>query len=73
MPLLQTFTHPSFDSQEIKLMGDAFDRATALTGLVPLVVRECMASRILEAAHAGERDVERLRDAALDGTGVAPR
>jgi hypothetical protein len=50
-------------------MGEAFDAACEEVGDPgqPPVVREVMAKRIIDAARAGERDVTRLRDAALSG------
>jgi hypothetical protein len=56
-----------FDDAATKILGEAFDAAcTALhdTGQ-PAVVHEVMARRIISAARRGERDVTRLRDAAL--------
>ncbi len=56
-----------FDDAETRIMGEAFDAACREirgTGQ-PLRVREVMAKRIIDAARAGERDITRLRDAAL--------
>jgi hypothetical protein len=56
-----------FDDAATHAMGEAFDPACAEirnTGH-PFPVREVMAKRIIDAARAGERDVNRLRDAAL--------
>ena len=56
-----------FDDDATKVMGEAFDaacRALHDTGQ-PDVVHEVMARRIVAAARKGERDVKRLRDAAL--------
>jgi hypothetical protein len=51
-------------------MGDALDHAIKLFDVAPpKLLREVMASRIIEAAHRGVRDVEQLVDAALVGTG----
>jgi hypothetical protein len=53
-----------FDDTDTRVMGEAFDAACEQvrdTGQV----REVMAKRIIDAARAGERDVARLRDAAL--------
>jgi hypothetical protein len=50
-------------------MGEAFDAACeeVRDTAQPPVVREVMAKRMIDAARAGERDVKRLRDAALSG------
>jgi hypothetical protein len=58
-----------FDDADTRVMGEAFDAACKEvrdTGQPPLV-REVMAKKIIDAARAGERDVNRLRDAALSG------
>jgi hypothetical protein len=48
------------------------DLARSQLGLAPpMVVQECMANRIIEATLAGERDLKRLRDAALGTTEAA--
>jgi hypothetical protein len=73
MPVLPSFQHAVFDTAVIKLMGEAFDLALkSLAYSPPLVVQECMANRIIEAAHLGERDVKRLRDAAFGAPSIAP-
>jgi hypothetical protein len=56
-----------FDDAATKAMGEAFDAACKLlddTGQ-PEVVHEVMAKRIIDAARAGERNVNLLRAAAL--------
>jgi hypothetical protein len=68
MPLRSTLQNASFDADATRLMGYAFDRAVVhLVVRPPKVVQECMASRIIESANAGERDVNRLSAAALGG------
>ena len=65
--ILQFMPRGVFDDAATKTMGEAFDAAcTALhdTGQ-PHVVYEVMARRIIAAARTGERDVGRLREAAL--------
>jgi hypothetical protein len=58
----------SFDAEMTRLMGKAFDIARANLGTSqPKVVYELVAKRILDAANGGERDVERLVQAALAG------
>jgi hypothetical protein len=56
-----------FDDAATQVMGQAFDaacRALHDTGQ-PTVVHEVMAKRIIEAARNGERDMHKLRAAAL--------
>jgi len=56
-----------FDDADTRIMGEAFDAACEEirdAGQPPLA-REVMAKRIIDAARAGERDVNRLREAAL--------
>ena len=56
-----------FDDADTRIMGEAFDAACEEVrddGQPPLA-REVMAKRIIDAARAGERDVNGLRDAAL--------
>ncbi len=65
---LPHFELAAFEPETIKLMGEAFDRAKVKLGYKPpRVIQEYIASRILEAANGGERDVERLIAAALIG------
>jgi hypothetical protein len=58
-----------FDDVATRVMGEAFDAACEELGDMgrPHLVREGMAKRIIEVARAGERDVRRLREAALAG------
>lgn len=56
-----------FDDVTTRVMGEAFDAACKElhdTGQ-PEIVHEVLAKRIIKAAQRGERDVARLRDAAL--------
>jgi hypothetical protein len=60
-----------FDDTLTKLMGEAFE---AVCGDLhdkgqPLIVQEILAKRIIEAVGRGERDPERLRNAALSALG----
>jgi|HubBroStandDraft_1064217.scaffolds.fasta_scaffold103084_2 hypothetical protein len=60
-----------FDDATTRIMGEAFDAACKElhdTGQ-PAVVQEIMAKRIVAAARRGERDVTRLRNAALAALG----
>jgi hypothetical protein len=52
-----------FDPEATKAMGDAFDRAKAR--IPHASPQEYIAIRIIEAAWAGERDVERLSAAGI--------
>jgi hypothetical protein len=61
----------AFDSATLTILGDAYDKALASLHDAgqPLIVRETMAVRIFELASLGERDPERLCDAALGSLG----
>jgi hypothetical protein len=64
-----------FDDVTTRIMSAAFDAACKElhdTGQ-PLVVQEVMAERIIDAARSGERDLIRLRDAALTALDAAKR
>ena len=56
-----------FDGATIRTIGKAFDAACKELhdGGQPAVVHEVMIKRIIAAARKGERNVTRLRDAAL--------
>jgi hypothetical protein len=56
-----------FDDAAVRIIGDAFDAACKELPYIdrPELVRENMARKIIGAAASGERDVSRLRDAAL--------
>ncbi len=58
-----------FDDATVRSIGTAFDLACQELNDVgqPDVVHEVMIKRIIAAARNGERDVSRLRDAALTG------
>ena len=72
-----------FDDADTRIMGEAFDAACEEVRDIgqPPLAREVMAKRIIDAARAGERDVNRLREcgairiAAFKGpnTEIAPR
>ena len=66
------FNGSVFDSQATHAMGEAFDLACAnmRIGGQPEVVREIMASRIIQAAKNGERDPYRLAAKAMDAVGL---
>jgi hypothetical protein len=64
-----------FDDAATKAMGEAFDAACKAlhdTGQ-PTVVYEVMARRIIAAARKGERDIWRLRRAALEALAKSNR
>jgi hypothetical protein len=71
MPIFPIFDDAVFGPTRIKLMGEAFERALKLFNAPSSAAKEAMANRIIEAAHKGERDVDRLLDAALAGTGLS--
>lgn len=51
-------TFYAFDADATTLRGSAFDHAKAHLVVTPrMIVQERMANRIIEAAHAGERNV----------------
>jgi hypothetical protein len=58
-----------FDEATIRTIDKAFDAACGELhdGGQPAVVHEVMIKRIIAAARKGERNVTRLRDAALTG------
>lgn len=62
----------TFDEHATKAMDEAFDAACQElhdTGQ-PQIVYEVIATRIIDAAKKGERDVARLRDAGLAALGI---
>jgi hypothetical protein len=78
LPFIRNRTE--FDDDATRLMGEAFDAACqnlyeakspALAREIdpPMLVREIIAKRIIEAAEKGERDLSRLRAAALAALG----
>ncbi len=67
-----SFQSVAFDAELTQAMGEAFDRACkSLRDLgQPDIVKEVIATRIVEIARTGERDPDRLRDRALIALGV---
>ena len=65
----------TFDPQATQAMGEAFELACQdlRIGGQPAVVKEIMASRIIQAARNGERDPRRLAAKAMGAVGVEPR
>ncbi len=64
-------TGAAFDDRVTQIMGEAFDSACQdlRDKGQPPIVYEVIAKRIIEAAKAGERDLVRLRNAALTALG----
>ena len=58
-----------FDDHATRVMGEAFDAACKTVDVASQLVYEAIAARIIAAAHRGERDPVRLRNAALAGLG----
>jgi hypothetical protein len=56
-----------FDDTATRAMGEAFDAARETVGDTGEIVFQAIAARIIAAAHRGERDPSRLRDAGLAG------
>jgi hypothetical protein len=61
----------SFDDEATRVMGEAFDAACKAlhSSGQPQIVYDTIAVRIIAAAHRGERDPVRLRNAGLAGLG----
>jgi hypothetical protein len=58
----------SFNPETTSLMAAAFEEACRVAGNgQPLPAKELMAKRIIEAAHRGERDVQKITEFALAG------
>ena len=67
------FPSDCFDAETLDLMGQAFDAAWEEVALAlasnddnPTALRTLMAVRIMAAVRDGERDLERLKELALD-------
>ena len=73
------FSKTPFDPETLAIMGKAYEAAAAELGQTPeadqtpdqRVALQELVARITEAAEAGERDVERLKTAALGFTMTA--
>ena len=65
------FQCAAFDPDMTHIMGEAFDRACQdlRIGGQPDIVKEVIASRILDAARDGERDPRRLYEQAVNSSG----
>jgi hypothetical protein len=67
MPIRSFIQPGAFDPEEIAVISEAFEAACKELGNIgqPDVVREVIAQRIIQAARLGERNPDRLREAAL--------
>ena len=67
LPITPELTEQSFDPETLELMGRAFAMACQSLGLAHTsdAATRMVAARIIEAAAAGERDVDRLHEAVL--------
>jgi hypothetical protein len=65
--IIQFLEDSSFDPETTRVMSQAFDAACRELndGGQPLIVREVLAQRIIQAAKEGERNPVRLREIAL--------
>lgn len=61
-----------FDPDTINAMGEAFDKVRASIGEQPGIRLHTIAVEIISAARRGERDPERLCEAALTALGFCP-
>ena len=62
----------AFDSESVQVLSAAYDRAMRELhdNGQPVLVQEIVAKRIIQLAARGERDPERLSDAALASLGI---
>jgi hypothetical protein len=68
MPIRSFIQPGAFDPEEIVVMSEVLEAACKELGNAagqPDVMREVIAQRIIQAARLGERDPDRLREAAL--------
>jgi hypothetical protein len=73
MSPLRLINDGSFDAETTRLMAEAYeDAARALGTAVPLLMKEALARRIIEAARKGERDRLKLKSYALQGLDKSP-
>jgi hypothetical protein len=76
MSSIQKFIRPNsaFDPDTLTILGDVYDRAcTRYCSRQPSPTCEAMADRIFVAAMNGERDPDRLWQAAVRGIDLSPR
>jgi hypothetical protein len=68
----QYFPDEGFDASATEAMGRGFELAceSLRIGGQPAVVKEIMATRIIQAARNGERDPHRLAAKAMDAVGM---
>ena len=67
MPIYRLLRDHAFGPEEIKILGDAFEEALRTLRLVNRddPATQIVARKIIELAQRGERDPERLRQAAV--------
>jgi hypothetical protein len=67
MPFVRLTKNGAFEPDEIRLMTAAFEDACRVLGLADPTNpwRDIVAKKIIEAAQAGERDQDRLRERGL--------
>jgi hypothetical protein len=76
MPIRAYLGGLRFDPEAIRLMGIAFEMALVALQRTDGIVnptRDAVAQKIIDLAKAGERDPERLCDAALQALRPSPR
>jgi len=69
MPIYQLLKDQSFGPEDITLLATTFEAALRQLGLADrnAPAAQTLARRIMELAHQGERDPDRLRERALEG------
>jgi hypothetical protein len=69
------FEGPAFEPEATRLLGQAYD--LACRGLhdkgQPDIIREMIAERIISLAVKGQRDPQKLSEAALKSLGIDPQ
>jgi len=71
MPITPYLRGAVFDPEAIKAMAQAFDSAWRVVQSSNLgVTKKRIAEKIVDAASAGERDPDRIRDLALRDFGI---
>lgn len=68
MPIVRLTKDGPFEPDEIRLMTDAFEDACRVLGFSDPTNpwRDIVAKKIIEAAQAGERDQDKLRECGLN-------
>ena len=72
MPLLKMLEESSYDSATIAVVSAAYESARSDLGLTDRkdLITDTLARKIIEVAHTGERDPDRIRQQALDRLGI---